>query len=138
MDNQYFDQNDQSETVDYDGMRPRRRDRSRMGSSGGWLGGAFLVALGLILMLQNLGTLPNANWWALFILLPAAGAFTKAFSIYQTTGSFTTQARGSLWAGLMFSVVAGMFLFDLNWVILGPVLLILAGAGLLINAVLPG
>ena len=138
MNNQNVDQNFQSDSMDYAGMQPHRRMRTRMASSGGWMGGAVLVVLGMLLMFQNMGALPNANWWALFILLPAAGAFTKAFSVYQADGCFSTQVRGSFWAGIILSLVSAMFLFNLDWVVLGPVILILAGAGLLINAVFPG
>lgn len=138
MDNQNVDQNFQSDSLDNSGMGPRRRMRSRTLYSGGWMGGAVLLVFGILLMFQNIGTLPNANWWALFILLPAAGAFTKAFSAYQIAGRLSGQARGSFWAGMILSLISAMFLFNLDWIVLGPVLLILAGAGLLINAVLPG
>jgi hypothetical protein len=35
-------------------------------------------------------------------------------------------------------MVAAIFLFDLNWTVLGPVLIVLAGLGLLLNVILPG
>ena len=138
MSNQSVDQENAAEVVDYTGNRPYRRGRSRLASSGGWMGGAILVVLGLIFLFQNMGALPVANWWALFILLPAAGAFNKTFNAYHTSGRFTAQARGSFWAGIILSLVTAMFLFNLNWITLGPVMLILAGAGLLVNALLPG
>jgi hypothetical protein len=137
MSDQFVDQEEASEVADYAGRRPYQRRRSRLASSGGWMGGAILIALGLIFLFQNMGALPVANWWALFILIPAAGAFSRAFNVYHTSGRFTAQARGSFWAGIVLSLVTAMFLFELNWITLGPVLLILAGAGLLINALLP-
>ena len=44
-----------------------------------WLGGAILVVLGLIFLAQNLGIATLNNWWAIFILIPAVGAFTAAW-----------------------------------------------------------
>ena len=138
MTNQSVDQYESSDPIDYPGKRSDRRGPSHLASSRGWLGGAILIVLGLIFMFQNLGALPMANWWALFILLPAVGAFSKAFAEFHAAGRFTAQARGSFWAGLVLSLVTAMFLFELNWITLGPVLLILSGAGLLVNALLPG
>jgi hypothetical protein len=43
-------------------------------------------------------------------------------------------ARGSLFGGLLLTCVAAAFLLNLNWAIVGPVLIILLGVGLLINA----
>jgi len=35
-------------------------------------------------------------------------------------------------------MVAAIFLFNLDWAIVGPILVLLAGLGLLINMILPG
>ncbi len=105
--------------------------------SDGWVGGAMLISLGLFLLLQNLTGFALHNWWALFILLPAVGAFTAAWSNYQEAGRMTAGVRGSLFGGCVLCLVSAAFLFGLNWAIVGPVLLLLAGAALLFNAVLP-
>ena len=58
---------------------------------------------------------------------------------YQDAGGhMNIAARGSLIAGLVFTMIAAIFLFNLNWTILGPALLILAGTGILLNTLLPG
>jgi len=133
----------QPETLDrYERRRRRRAERraargTRYG--GAWVGGAILILLGIVFLLQNLGSLSLNNWWALFILLPALGALGAAWRTYQSAGGhLTATARGSLIGGLVLTMITAAFLFDLNWGILAPVLIVLAGIGLLINAFLPG
>jgi hypothetical protein len=117
--------------------RWERRGGRGMGSA--WFGGAILILIGIIILLQNFGQTTLQNWWALFILIPAVGSFGAALRIYQNAGGhLTAPARGSLIAGLVMVMVTAIFLFNLNWTWLGPIILILAGAGLLLNALLPG
>ena len=52
-------------------------------------------------------------------------------------GHFGMRARSSTILGLIFTLASGMFLFNLNWKIFGPGLFILAGLGLILNAMLP-
>ncbi len=121
-------------------MRQREERRAARGSrgSGAWVGGAILVILGLVFLLQNMGIFVVNNWWALFILLPAIGAFAAAWRNYQAAGNrLTGAARGSLIGGVVLTMVAAAFLFNLNWPVVGPILIILAGIGLLLNAFLP-
>jgi hypothetical protein len=113
----------------------RRADRRAQGSS--WVGGIVLILLGGIFLLQNFGVTYAFNWWALFILIPAVGAFGAAWSAYQRTGRLGAAARGSLIGGIVLSMVAAAFLFNLNWALVGPALLILAGFGILLNVMLP-
>jgi hypothetical protein len=129
-----------TEPPDWREERRLRREerRAARGSGGAWVGGAILILVGIVLMLNNLGTLALENWWALFILIPAVGAFGNAWRAYQAAGGhLNAQARGSLIGGLVLTMVAAVFLFNLNWGIAGPVLLILGGVGLLLNAFLP-
>lgn len=117
-----------------------RDERRAAGGSGrgAWIGGAILIILGLVFLLQNMGLLVLVNWWALFILIPAVAAFGSAWRSYQAAGGrLTGGARGSLIGGLVLVLVAGVFLFGLNWGVVGPLLLVLAGIGLLLNAFLP-
>lgn len=123
----------------YEERQLRREARRASRHSGGaWVGGALLIALGLILLFQNYGILALNNWWALFILLPAVGAFASAARSYQDAGGrLTAPSRASLIGGLVLCLVSAVFLFNLNWTLLGPAIIILAGIGILINAVLP-
>ncbi len=114
--------------------------RSTRGGSGGWLLGIILVILGFIFLAQNLTGLPVINnWWALFIMIPAVAAFSAAWRTYQVAGNrLTMPARGSLGAGLLLTLVTAVFLFNLSWTFLGPIVIILAGIGLLLNVFLRG
>jgi hypothetical protein len=121
----------------YQRLEERRAARaSRYG--GTWIGGAILILAGILLMFQNLTLFTLQNWWALFILIPAVGAFANAWRAYQSQSRLTAQARASLISGIILTMVAAIFLLNLNWTILGPVLLILGGLGVLLNAMLPG
>lgn len=100
-----------------------------------WIPGLVLVLIGGYLLLRNLGIIPDdfalQNWWALFILIPAFGALYNAWRNYQEAGQFTDAARRPLIGGLVLLVVAGIFLFNFNWSLVWPVLLILAGIAVL-------
>ncbi len=121
-----------------DERRQRIEERRAMRAGGGWIGGALLLLIGLFLLARNLNLMSFDNWWALFIMLPAIGSFSTAWGMYQAAGGrFTMRARSAMIVGLALTAVTAMFLFNLNWTILGPALLILAGIGLLVNVVLP-
>ena len=133
--------NDETHSEVYN-RRAERRQRiaeRRVGRQGGsWIVGGILILAGILIMLQNLISFQLNNWWALFILIPALGAFGNAWRAYQKNGHLSAPARASLISGIILTMVTAIFLLGLNWNVLGPVLLILAGTGLLINTVLPG
>ncbi len=141
-DNQSSSNKNQPEDLSrYEARRQRREERRAMrGQYGGsWVGGAILLLLGVIFLLQNMGALTLNNWWALFIMIPALGAFGAAWRAYQAAdGRLTAAARGSLIGGLILTLITAIFLFELSWGVLGPIVIILAGIGLLLNAFLPG
>ena len=114
-----------------------RRTRRAARSGDSWMGGAILIGLGILFLLNNLNVFYVENWWALFILLPAVGAFTTAWRIYRQDRLLSSPARANLIGGTILTLVAAMFLFNLDWMIFGPLLLILAGVGFAINALLP-
>jgi peptidoglycan/LPS O-acetylase OafA/YrhL len=96
--------------------------------------GGVLVILGIVLMVRNLTDFDfgNFNWWALFILIPAAGSLASAWRTYQNEGRLSEAARGPLVVGLMFLLAAAIFLFNLSWGTMWPVFLIIIGLGALI------
>jgi phosphatidylserine synthase len=111
-----------------------RRNRQNRSA---WVGGAVLVAVGVLLMLQNFGVTMFTNWWALFILIPAFGSFAAAWRVYRGNGErFTGPVVGSLIGGLVLTAVTVTFLFNMNWTIVFPVILILAGCGALASGLL--
>jgi hypothetical protein len=126
------------EVYDRHAARRQRLAERRAGRSGSWVVGAILILIGIFTMLDNLTGFTLENWWALFILLPALGAFGNAWRAYQKDERLSASARASLISGFILTMLAAIFLLNLNWTILGPVLLILAGLGLLVNVFLPG
>ncbi len=102
-----------------------------------WIGGVILIVLGLIFLLQNVRGIYLNNWWALFILIPALGSFADAWSRYRQAGRFNRHVRGALISGCVFLLVTATFLFNWNWGIVLPVLLIVWGVSLLLNSLLP-
>jgi hypothetical protein len=115
----------------------RREERFADPSRGGaWVAGLILIVLGSMFLLRNTGMfyIPFKNWWALFILIPAVGAFDTAFRTYRDAGNqLTAAARSSLMVGAVLTFVTIMFLFDFSWTYFGPILIILVGIGLIFN-----
>jgi len=105
---------------------------SRRGSP--WIGGAVLIVLGLVFLLQNITGFELRNWWAIFILIPAFGMFARTYRDYQNNGRLTAAGRGPLIGGLLLTFIAAAFLFSLDFGNLWPVFLILGGIALLLNA----
>lgn len=107
------------------------RDAGR-GQSGAFIGGFVLIAVGVIFLIQQLGVdLPN-NWWALFILIPAAGAFARGFSAYRANGNRLDSAAVTAFAGaLLFVTLTVIFLTGADWSVVWPILVIIIGLGVL-------
>lgn len=115
----------------------RAERRAARGGATPWLGGAILIVLGLIFLAQNFHIPVFQNWWAIFILIPAVSAFNTAWHRYQAAGArLTSDAAGPLIGGLVLTVVALAFLFNLglNVSLFWPVLLIIGGVALLLQA----
>lgn len=101
--------------------------------------GFLLVLAGVLLLLQRFTGFELHNWWALFILIPAFGAFSSAFLIYQNSGRFNEGVRSSLGGGLMIMAVAIMFLFNMDWSVWWPAFILIPGFILFMNGfTLPG
>ena len=99
--------------------------------------GLILIVLGLVFLLNNLSGFELHNWWALFILIPAFGAFRRAWERYNNAGLVDRDVRQALFSGLLLTALTAVFLFNLSWLLFGPVLLILLGLTLLGNEILP-
>jgi len=120
-----------------DDQSTERNSANRGNSGRPWIWGAALILLGIIFLLQNTGIYTLRNWWALFILIPAVGAFSNGWNAYRNEGRLSIHARGSLLTGFVMTMLAAIFLFNLNWTIYAPVLILMAGIFLLVNALLP-
>ena len=114
----------------------RRADRQAGGVS--WLIGFFFIAIGTLFLLANAGIIPAfANWWALFMLLPAVGVLSAALGAYRRNGGhWTPEVAGLLVGGLLFVGLTAVFLFGLDYGLLVPLFLIAAGLLLLAGPVL--
>jgi len=109
----------------------RRKDKNGMP----WMGGVVLIIIGVVFLLRQVSGFRLDNWWALFILIPAVGSFSSAWRAYENADrKFTATVRGSLIGGLIMVLVAVIFLFNLNWALFFPAILILSGIGLLASS----
>ena len=135
--NEQFQDN---EPIDRHEARRQRREERREVGGNNWIAGVILVVLGGIFLMRNIGIFhfTFTNWWALFILIPALSSLDKAFRAYRNAGNqLTSHARNSLLVGLFLTFLSASFLFSFDWSYFGPILLILAGAGVLFTAMLP-
>ena len=101
-----------------------------------WIGGAVLVAAGIFLLLGNLTRFSLNNWWAVFLLIPAAGSLWTAYTIWRRNEwRFNAASRGPLIGGLVLVFLAVIFLFNLDWGRVWPGFLIIVGGGLLLTGI---
>lgn len=98
-----------------------------------WIPGAILIGLGLIFLVSNITGFYLQNWWALFILVPGVASFFNAWNAYREDGRWSKRARGGLVGGAIISLVAIIFLFNLDWGTIWPAFLILIGLNILIG-----
>ncbi len=117
--------------------RRAERHAQRGSNNTAWVGGVILIVLGVIFLLQSVSGYQLNNWWALFILIPALGSFADAWNIYRQTGRVSRRVRGELVSGCVFSLITATFLFNWNWGVILPILLIIWGVSLLLNSLLP-
>lgn len=72
------------------------------------------------------------NWWAIAILIPAFGAFVSALLGLMQREKFGN-VLGLTIFGLLVAATGLIGFFSANWTLLGPVLLIVAGLGILLG-----
>jgi hypothetical protein len=109
---------------------PLRRRREN-----NWIGGVVLIGIGVIFLLSNtVAGFHINNWWALFIMIPAVANFGNAWRNYQSHGQMSRSVRGSLTGGIILTLIASAFLFNLDWGLIWPLFLIVGG----LSAVLGG
>lgn len=97
----------------------------------GWVAGLIIIGLGLVFLVSNLTGFVLNNWWALFILIPGIMSFVNGWNSYREDGRWSKRARGGLIGGLIISLVAVIFLFNLDWSKVWPLFLILGGLAVL-------
>lgn len=117
--------------------RREARWQRHAGRPYGWIGGVFITLLGAIFLLENLGIPFLANWWALFIFIPAFWTYAAAWDNYKYHNQLTRGGTGSLTVGILLTILAFVFLFNLDAGLFWPVLLIVGGLVLLGTVLLP-
>lgn len=119
-----------SETVSAPrGAPDSRRNHDKDATS--WVVGVVLILLGVAFLLENSGFVDlTGNWWAVFIYLGAIASFANAWRSYRARGEFGATATGSLTWGLVLTVIATIFFFDLLWDVWWPVILVAVGVGI--------
>jgi len=135
-----FEESEQTKSQDTDtearGRAPHHQGRSF--SSGSWYGGAILIAVGVVVLLQRVGMDISflRNWWALLLLFPAVGSLVREWRAYQSNGRrFTGRVLGAVIGDLALMLVAVILLFGLRWSVIWPIFLVLAGLGALIKSI---
>ena len=94
-----------------------------------------LMVVGSVLLIRNLlGVEWGQNWWAIFILIPAAGSFSGAIAAARHSGRLSAAARSSLGSGLVVLTVALIFLFNLDWGTWWPLMLISPGISMILGS----
>jgi len=102
-----------------------------------WVGGTVLILIGVVFLVRNITGVYWANWWAVFILVPAVVSLTSAWRAYQKHDRHSVkEARGSLFGGLAMLTVALIFFFDLDWGRIWPIFIIIAGLAALVSGLL--
>ena len=105
-------------------------------SSNLWIGLIFIFG-GIAVLLNQLGWLPfELNWWALFIMMPAAGFLSGAYNRFRSHGNLFsmdeafTALIGLFMVGLSISLLVGAA-WNFNWSLLWPVIIIIIGLGMI-------
>ena len=138
MDEQEKIQSENQELPDANSATTRFERRVRSRGREPWMIGVILIVLGAAFLLQNMTGFYLNNWWALFILIPVFGSFSRGWQeVQEAGGKVTSHARSNFIGGTVLAVVTAILLFNLDWAIFGPFLLIAAGAALLLSSVLP-
>ena len=117
-------------------LDPRTRGDREANS---WIVGVVLILLGVAFFLERSGYVAlTGNWWALFIYLAAFASFANVWRSYRAKGEFGSTATGSLVWGLVFTVVATIFFFNLLWDQWWPAILVVVGVGIVVGYMLGG
>lgn len=118
-------------------MNDNQENKSASGNLPRLLVGLFVIAIGVIFLLRNLGYdiyLPfRHNWWALFILIPAVMMYLSTYERVKRLGHFDAEAGGRLTGALAITVVAVIFLAGLSFGTWWPLFVIVGGLSILLN-----
>jgi len=116
----------------------RQAQRSAGAWRGSWIVGIIIIVVGVVFLGRNAGWFGDGwefdNWWALFILIPTFGSLAQAWRAYRTNGHrLSSEVARTLMIGLLLLAVTIIFLLELDWGKVWPVLLVIVGIGLLLG-----
>ena len=107
-------------------------------SSNLWIGLIFIFG-GVAVLLNQLGLLSfELNWWALFIMMPAAGFLSGAYNRFRANENLFSMdvafpaLIGLFLVGLSISLLLGAA-WNINWSLLWPLTIILIGLGMIFS-----
>ncbi len=92
-----------------------------------WIMALVMIVVGIGLLVSNFTEFSFNNWWALFMLIPAAAMLRTVWVDHQAHGRLTSKSTGPLIGGLATLVMMGVFLFNLSWSGLWPLGFIFGG-----------
>lgn len=93
-----------------------------------------LIVAGAALLLGRGFGIRLENWWALFLLIPAAASLGTAYRAYRASdGRPDRSVTAPALSGAILLLVAAVFLFGLDWSLMGAVIIILVGAAMLLR-----
>ena len=90
-------------------------------------GGLIMIAVGVVFLVMQYSDIRFNNWWALFILIPALLAWSKAASLWKAAGRMNQGVTRTLAGSLFPLFIASIFLFNWDWGRIWPGFIILAG-----------
>lgn len=114
-----------------------RRDAMRDRWGGVPIGGLIVLVVGVIFLAGNFGLHLPPRWWALFVLVPAAGALVSAARFYRQDGNLSTRVVGAATGGVLMLAIALALFLGVNWGMFWPVILIIVGAGIIARGYWP-
>ncbi|MDO8360757.1 MAG: hypothetical protein Q7T08_12050, partial [Devosia sp.] len=101
------------------------------------IGGLIILVVGVIFLADNFGFHLPERWWALFVLIPAAGALVSAVRFYRQDGNLSTRVAGAATGGVLMLAIALALFLGLDWGMFWPVILIIVGAGIITRGYWP-
>jgi hypothetical protein len=120
--------------------RKRKNDFSREGgvlqnmNRPAAVGGVVLIVLGVTFLLVELGVISGFdNWWALFFFVPGLVMLYRVWATYLEQRRLPDEIKARLVGSLVLITLGTIFLFELSFSMLWPLLLIIIGAGLLLG-----